>query len=107
MLDLAEPPTALFTGQNYFTIGASKALRARGLQNEVALIGVDDFPLADLLDPPISVLAHDPVALGREAAEILFRRIEGDQSPIRRVTVPAELIARGSGEIPGPAATTS
>jgi LacI family transcriptional regulator len=103
MLAAADPPTALFAGQNYFTIGASKALRARGLQNEVALIGVDDFPLADLLDPAISVLAHDPVALGREAAGILFRRIEGDQSPIVHVTVPTELIARGSGEIPGPA----
>jgi LacI family transcriptional regulator len=103
LLDESAGITAIFSAQNYFTIGAGKLLRQRGLQHDVALIGVDDFPLADVFDPPITVVAHDPAELGRVAAELLFRRIEGDDSPPHVVTVPAELIRRGSGEIPGPA----
>ena len=65
-------PTALLSGQNYFTIGAVKALRALGLHHRVAVVGFDDFLLADILDPPITVVAHDPVDLGRAAAESLI-----------------------------------
>ena len=104
MLQAPEPPTAILSGQNYFTIGAIKALRALGLQHEVALVGFDDFALADLLDPPVTVVSHDPAELGRTAAELLFRRLDGDASPSQHIVCPFALIPRGSGEIP-PAAT--
>ena len=94
-----DPPTAILSCQNYFTIGAIKALRSHGLQHEVALVGFDDFALADLLDPPITVVAHDPAELGRTAAELLFRRLDGDTSPSQHVVCPFSLITRGSGEI--------
>src|SRR5439155_24111498 len=94
------PPTAILSGQNYFTIGAIKALRALGLQHEIALVGFDDFALADLLDPPVSVVAHDPAELGRTAAELLFRRLDGDASPSEHVVCPFAPIPRGTGEIP-------
>lgn len=99
LLALPDPPTALFTSQNLVTIGASRALRALGLQTTVAHVGFDDFPLADMLSPGISVIAQDVEAMGRTAAETLFRRLDGDQSPTRTVTVPTRLIQRGSGEI--------
>lgn len=100
MLALADPPTALFTGQNLVTIGASRALRALGLQDRVAMVGFDDFPLADMLRPGITVVAQDVEAIGKLAAEILFRRIDGDTSPTRTHTVPTRLVTRGSGELP-------
>lgn len=99
ILALPDPPTALFTSQNFVTIGAVRALRALGLQNSVAHVGFDDFPLADLLSPGISVIAQDIEQVGRTAAEMLFRRLDGDESPTRTVTVPTRLIERGSGEI--------
>ena len=95
-----QPPTALLSGQNYFTIGAIKALRTLGLQHEVALVGFDDFALADLLDPPVSVVSHDPTELGRTAAELLFRRLDGDASPSQHIVCPFALVPRGSGEVP-------
>jgi LacI family transcriptional regulator len=104
MLSLADPPTALFTGQNLVTIGASRALRSLGLQDTVAMVGFDDFPLADMLRPGISVIAQDITALGTLAAQILFRRLDGDRSPTSRHMVPTRLIERGSGEIPFQAA---
>ncbi|CAM5261603.1 LacI family transcriptional regulator OS=Streptomyces alboniger OX=132473 GN=CP975_04125 PE=4 SV=1 [Streptomyces alboniger] len=99
LLSLPNPPTALFTSQNFVTIGAVRALRALGLQDTVAHVGFDDFPLADILSPGISVIAQNVEQLGRTAAEMLFGRLDGDASPTRTVTVPTRLIQRGSGEI--------
>jgi LacI family transcriptional regulator len=99
LLDLPTPPTALFAGQNLVTIGAIRALRARELERRIALVGFDDFLLADLLQPAITVIRQDPSAMGTRAAEVLFDRINGDQGPTARHVLPTELIARGSGEI--------
>ncbi|MET7574748.1 LacI family DNA-binding transcriptional regulator [Streptomyces sp. NPDC005492] len=100
LLALPNPPTALFTSQNLVTIGAVRALRALGRQHTVAHVGFDDFPLADILSPGITVLAQDVEQMGQTAAEMLFRRLDGDESSARTVTVPTRLIERGSGEIP-------
>jgi len=99
MLTMVRPPTALFTGQNILTIGASRALHKLDLHHRIALVGFDDVLLADLLEPGITVIAQDPSAMGRTAAEQLFRRIDGDHSPSVHVIVPTRLISRGSGEI--------
>jgi len=102
MLGAADPPTALFTAQNLVTIGALKALRRLGRQHDVAIVGFDDFLLADVLEPPVTVVAQDPQLIGQLAAEQLFRRMDGDASPFRTEIVPTRLLARGSGEIPPP-----
>jgi LacI family transcriptional regulator, galactose operon repressor len=99
LLSSAEPPTALLTGQNLITIGAIHALQRLGLQHRVALVGFDDFPLADLLDPRVSVVAQDPTVIGRTAAELLFARLDGGRRPPQHVVVPTRLIARDSGEL--------
>jgi LacI family transcriptional regulator len=102
LLRIAAPPTAIFAAQNVLGIGAFAALRALRRQFDVALVGFDDFPLADLLDPGVTVVAQDPAAIGRIAAEMLFRRLDGDRSPSIIEIVPTRLIVRGSGEIAPP-----
>jgi LacI family transcriptional regulator len=102
LLALPDPPTALFTSQNLATIGAARVLRTLGVQDQVAMVGFDDFPLADLLRPGISVIVQDGEGMGRLAAEILFRRLDGDESPAQIHVLPTELVQRGSGEIPLP-----
>jgi LacI family transcriptional regulator, galactose operon repressor len=92
-------PTALLSAQNYFTIGAYKALRTRDLWGRVAVVGFDDFPLAEMLDPPVTVVAHDPVELGLAAAQLLLRRLDGDRSASQHIVCPVHLVPRGSGEI--------
>jgi LacI family transcriptional regulator len=94
------PPTALFSAQNLVTIGTVRALRTAGLQHRVALVGFDDFPMADLLEPAVTVVAQDPAAIGTLAAQILFRRIDGDTSGVQEHVVPTRLIERASGAIP-------
>jgi LacI family transcriptional regulator len=99
LMGAPKPPTALFAGQNLITIGAFRALRRLGLHHRVALIGFDDIMLADLLEPAITVIAQDPVGIGRKAAEVLFRRLDGDRSPSEHHIVRTRMIARGSGEL--------
>lgn len=99
-----KPPTAVFSSQNLVTVGALHALRAAGAQRSVALVGFDDVPLADLLEPGVTVVAQDPQEIGRVAVTRLFARLAGDDSPAQHIEVPTQLIARGSGEIPAPPA---
>ncbi|MGR6319260.1 LacI family DNA-binding transcriptional regulator [Micromonospora soli] len=96
------PPTALFTSQNLVTIGAIRALLELGRQDQVALVGFDDFPLADLLQPAVTVIAQDPAEMGRTAASLIFRRLDGERWRPRTHLVATRLIPRGSGEIRGP-----
>ncbi|WP_232832355.1 LacI family DNA-binding transcriptional regulator [Nocardiopsis sp. FIRDI 009] len=102
LLDSDRPPTALFTAQNLVTIGAIQTLQERGLHERVAVVGFDDFPLADLLVPRVTVVAQDVVRIGTLAVRRLFERIAGDDAPPREERVPTTLVVRGSGEIAPP-----
>ena len=99
LLRAEDRPTALFTSQNLITIDAVRAIHDLQLQRDVALIGFDDVALADVVEPGLTVVAQDPTALGRSAAELLFSRLDGYTGPSRRVVHPTTLIARGSGEL--------
>jgi len=99
LLSRPDRPTALFTSQNLVTIGTLRALRALGLQHRVALFGFDDVPLADMIDPGVSVVTQHPYEMGRTAAQRVFARLDGDDSPTSSIIVPSTLVHRGSGEI--------
>ncbi len=99
LLTLPDPPTALLTSQNLLTMGAIRALRRLGAQHRVALVGFDDIPLADAVEPSVTVVAQRPVDLGRRAAELLFDRIDGYDGPSRRMIVETQLIERESSHL--------
>ncbi|MEZ5339984.1 MAG: substrate-binding domain-containing protein [Acidimicrobiales bacterium] len=102
LLRQPDRPTALFCAQNFVTVGAARALHELGLEHEVAQVGFDDVGLADIVRPAITVVPQYPRSLGRQAARLLFDRIDGDDSPARREIVPVSLIERGSGELAPP-----
>jgi LacI family transcriptional regulator len=87
-------PTALFTLNNRLTTGALRALKGR--RSRTAVIGFDDFDLADVLD--VSVVAHDAAAMGRMAAQLAWDRMCGRAGRPRTVVMATHVIARGSGE---------
>ncbi|MHC0434263.1 LacI family DNA-binding transcriptional regulator [Streptomyces sp. O3] len=98
MLTGAEPVTALLAGNNRVTVTVIRVLAARS--RPVALVGFDDFELADLLRPGVTVVAQDAALLGRTAARRLFARLDGDATAPRRTRLATRLIPRGSGELP-------
>nr|WP_307569018.1 LacI family DNA-binding transcriptional regulator [Streptosporangium lutulentum] len=98
MLSLGDPPTAVFTGNSRITVTVLRT------GHRLAMVGFDDFELADLLVPGVTVVAQDPVRLGGTAAELLFRRIAGELGAPERIELPTRLIPRGSGELRPPAA---
>lgn len=122
------PPTAIFASNDLVTMGVIDGLQDAGCYGPtgdgsgpaarhrgdgpgpssrhrgdgvapVALVGFDEFALADKLSPPVTVVAQDPAAIGATAAQLLFARIGGDTSCPRDVVLLTRLMPRGSGEI--------
>ena len=102
LMAAADPPTAFFTSNDLMSVGVLSGLGPS--REQVAVVGFDDFALADGMTPAVTVVSQDPVALGATAAQLLFARIDGDTSAPREVVLLTRLIARGSGEIPPPIA---
>ncbi|MFE5332849.1 LacI family DNA-binding transcriptional regulator [Embleya sp. NPDC056575] len=97
MLGGADPATAVFCGNSRFTVETVREIRRSPVQP--ALVGFDDFELADMLTPAVTVVAQDPSGLGQAAARLLFRRLAGDPTPVQHVHMRTRLILRGSGEV--------
>src|SRR3954447_21223826 len=106
LLALPDPPTAIFAANNLVCMGVVTTL-SRSHRWDVAVIGFDDFLLANAFDPGITVVAQDTTHLGTTAAEIGLARLHGDRSRARTVTLPTIMIKRGSGEVAGPVPTVS
>jgi LacI family transcriptional regulator len=102
----ANPFDALFTLKNSTTIYAFEVLQKHNIQvpKSIALLGFDDFELASILRPSISVVQQPVEEIGRVAAELLFEQLLGERNtglPSRskrtqRVTLETRLIPRGS-----------
>ena len=99
LLDLADPPTAVFSANNRNTIGALKEIvaRLRATENRVALpaiVSFDNFELAEMMPVPVTVIDHDARELGRAAARMLFDRLTGTgaSGPARRIELPTQVL---------------
>lgn len=100
--------TALFCANTRAGLGAVHALHT-AQRTDVAMISFGDFPLAGTLDPGVSCVDQDPRLIGEVAAERLLSRLSLGTDPSagggeagRRLTLPAHLVKRGSGEIAVP-----
>lgn len=98
LLNLDNPPTAIFSTNNLMTIGVMQAMKQKGVKcpEEVALVGFDDFQWADTFEPTLTTVAQDPHKIGSEAAKILFSHIESKREDGSEVRVPTNLIIRES-----------
>lgn len=102
LLALDDGPTAFITGRDGTTAGVVRGLHRAGMHRERALVGFDDIELADVLEPGVTVVAQDPIEVGKRAAEKLIEQLSGVDGVVEEIRVPTRLIERGSGEIPAP-----
>jgi len=98
LVRLPEPPTAVFAQNDRMAIGVLRAAREAGLRvpDELAVIGVDDMPLASYFDPPLTTMRQDLVEIGCQAAHLLIRAVENPGAERQHLRLPAELIVRES-----------
>jgi LacI family transcriptional regulator len=98
LLDAASP-TAFFAANNALAEHAWRVLRRRGLKipGDISLVGFDDVPWMEMVDPPITVVDQPTVELGRSAARLLLRRLHGGPAlpPAVEILQP-HLVVRGS-----------
>ncbi len=99
LLGLPSTVTAIFSANNLMTVGVLQALHHMGVRvpDEVSVIGFDDLELAELLSPPLSVIARPAVEQGVLAMRLLRNRI-ADNGPERaqHIVLDTQLKARGS-----------
>jgi LacI family transcriptional regulator len=99
LLDLSEPPTALFAVNNIAVIGVAEAARARSLEipRDIAVVCFDDIDYASRFQPFLTVMAQPAETFGTIATQLLLDRLAGRVDERRRVVVlPADLIIRES-----------
>jgi LacI family transcriptional regulator len=97
LLDV-DRPTAIFAANNQLSREAWRVLRRRALRlpSDVSLVGFDDTPWMEMVEPGITAVAQPTTELGRRAASLLLRRIEnGGGEPAVEILQPS-LVVRGS-----------
>lgn len=95
-----ERPTAIFGANNLMTMAIVKALKRLGvaIPRDMAVIGFDDWEWAELIDPPITVVAQPVYDMGIKAAAVLIKRIKAGKPPKKPATVvfAPQLVVRAS-----------
>lgn len=98
LLDLPQPPDALFTTNSMLTAGALMAIHERKLNipDEIGLVGFDETIWSTLVQPAITLVAQPTEEIGRTATDLLLKRIEDPTRPAREVILKAQLMIRES-----------
>lgn len=97
LLRRPDRPTAIFATNDQLALQALNAARDLGIRvpEQLSIVGFDDFPVAPLLNPPLTTLRQPVGQIGEAAVRLLIRLIEGRTAEQRRLIAP-ELIVRGS-----------
>lgn len=98
LLDLAEPPTAIFAASDGMALKVLEVARARGLDvpGDLSIVGFDNIPESALSNPPLTTVDQSVRRLGYEAARLLMSLVIHPAHDIHQVLVPTELVVRGS-----------
>lgn len=98
LLEMKNPPDAIFTGNNLITLGALETIHNRGLKipDEIAIIGFDDMYWSISLNPPLTAVRQPAYEIGKRAAEQLILRINDPTRPTMSMIMKTELKIRNS-----------
>lgn len=103
LLDLPEPPTAVFAGSDEMALGVLEAARVRGLRvpEDLSVVGFDDTQLARLASPPLTTVRQPLREIGAIALRRAMRLAAGEKVDSHHIELATELIVRGSTAAPG------
>jgi len=102
LLDLSNPPTAIFASNDVMAMGVMDAVRNRGLRvpEDFSVIGFDDIPQASLIRPALTTIRQPLEKMGRVATQMLLELLSQPQKRTARIELPTELIVRDSCQAP-------
>ena len=102
LLDLPDPPTAIFSANNTMSLGVIQAIHERKQRapEDVSVVGFDDMPWQVATQPPLTCISQPSYDIGATAAQLLIARIADPMRPVRRVVLETTLIVRGSSAPP-------
>jgi LacI family transcriptional regulator len=105
LLDLADPPTAIFAFNDNIAIGAVQAARARGLTvpDDLSIVGFDDVEHATIVTPALTTVRQPLAEMGRTAVSLLNRLLERQRFETLHVELATRLVVRDSTAPPRPA----
>ncbi len=100
LLDLEQPPTAVFAATDESAAGLIEAARARGLHvpEDLSIVGFDDTAIARLLSPPLTTVRQPLREMGRVALRTVLKLAAGEELDSHHVELATELVVRGSTE---------
>lgn len=98
LMNSPHPPDAIFASNNLMTLGCLRALHELHIRipDQVALVGFDDMPWAEDLNPPLTAITQPSYELGQQALELLLSRIKNPNASYRKVILQPHLIIRES-----------
>ncbi len=98
LLDLKDPPTAIFIAGDHMAIGAMEAAKKRGykIPDDLSIIGYDDIEMASYVTPKLTTIKQDTDAIGIRATQLLMKQIIQKKKIITEEIIPVELIERES-----------
>jgi LacI family transcriptional regulator len=98
LLDLEEPPTAIFTGNDEIALGVIEAARARGLRipEDLSVVGFDDTDIARMASPPLTTVRQPLREMGGAALRTALRLVNGDKVESHHIELATELVVRAS-----------
>jgi LacI family transcriptional regulator len=98
LLDLPNPPTAIFASSDTMALGAYEAARQRGMRvpDDLSIIGFDDLPESRWASPPLSTVRQPLAEMGALAARTALRMARGEPIEVPRVELATELVVRDS-----------
>jgi DNA-binding LacI/PurR family transcriptional regulator len=90
--------TAVFVANDQMALGVLRHLHEQGrrLPHDISIVGFDDIPEAPYFSPPLTTVRQDFMEMGRCSLHLLLEQIERGSRSTARVTVPPELIVRGT-----------
>ena len=102
LLDLPEPPTAVFACSDTMALGAYEAARRRRVRvpDDLSVIGFDDLPEARWSSPPLTTIRQPLSEMGMLAARIALRLAQGEEIETPRVELATDLVIRDSTTAP-------
>jgi LacI family transcriptional regulator len=98
LLDLPEPPTAIFACNDLLAIGAVQAAREQGLRipDDLSVVGFDNTILATIIDPPLTTVAQPIRDMGRQVMDLLVQEVRGQKTLKQRIVLLPQLVVRQS-----------